>query len=228
MLTIHIPDNYDKSLLPIPASRYRDWWEDNYLTASHARHCLPLAMANSLGYYILSPGTFEVNWNGDLNTKADITHIETSSHYIVDNHAAFGSFAVQPSFIPVTQKPGEFVFIKGIPNQRCVPYRCMEACIEAWWSVGNFGLVFLLDHACSFRISKGEPIAQMFVLSDQTCSYPLKIENGLPEGHEDWKNKRYRKGYVKDFDYLKGYYPDGSKVDYHLTNWKATCPHRKE
>lgn len=228
MLKLYLPAGYDKSLAPAPATRYREWWEGHYLTQNHARHCLPLAMANSLGYYILSPGTFEVQWDGDLNSKAIVTCIEASSHYIVDNHSANGSFTVQPGFIPVTDNPGEFVFIKGIPNQRGMPYSCMEACIESWWSVANFGLVFLLNQACKFTISKGDPIAQMFVLSDKTCGYPLEFIEGVPERHQEWAQKRHRKDYRKDLDYLKGLHPDGSKVDYHVSNWKATCPHKKE
>lgn len=219
-IRIYLPDNYDKSLLPIQARKMRGWWEDNTKTANHARHCLPLTMANSLGYYILSPGTFKVSWDGDHNKAAKITAIEKSSHYEVDNHATFGGFTVQAKFIPMTDNPGEFIYIKGIPNERNRPYSCMEACIEAWWNVGNFGIVYLLNRPGEFTIAMGQPIAQMFIYSATVASMELDIINKMPKGHDAWLKKRSRNGYTKDHDYMKGLTADGTKVDTHITNWK--------
>lgn len=215
-----LSDNYDRELSPIPAIRARSWFEDNRKTQNHARHCLPLAMANSLGYYILSPGTFIVRWNGDVHQPAKIEAIDKSSHYEVDAHAAFGSFTVQAKFIPVTEEVGDFIYIKGIPNERCVPYTCMEACIEAWWSVANFGLVFLLNSPGEFIINKGQPIAQMFLYHGSAGSAEIELENGYPQKHKEWHDKRTRPEYVKDLDYFKGQTHDGVRIDSHIHNWK--------
>lgn len=220
MLKIFLSDNFDKKLAPVRPERNRIWWEDNTATKDHARHCLPLAMANSLGYYILSPGTFIVKWDGNIHSRAIIEHIEKSTHYEVDNHAAFGSFTIQPQFIPVTTQRGEFVFIKGIPNERGLPYSCMEAVIEAWWSVGKFGLVFLLNQPGEFLINMGQPIAQMFVLSGVEASQEHLLIDGFPPGYDAWANRRNRKDYVKDLDYMKGFTATGEKVTSHITNWR--------
>ena len=59
-MKLFLLSDFDKSLLPIPAVRKRDWWDESDKTRKHARHCLPLVMANSLGLYILSPATFQV------------------------------------------------------------------------------------------------------------------------------------------------------------------------
>ncbi len=219
-LNIHLHQNFDKRYAPIPATRYRDWWEDNHKTNSHARHCLPLVMANSVGYYILSPGTFMVKWDGNFQSKAEIIDIEKSSHYEVDNHATFGGFVVQPKFIPVTSNPGEFVYIKGIPNERGMPYNCMEAMIEAWWSVGDFGLVFLLNQPGQFIISAGQPIAQMLVYGGAYGASELQIQEKLPIGYAEWAKRRHRPAYIKDLDYHRGKTPAGNDVGTHLTNWK--------
>lgn len=218
-IKIHLENGFDRSLAPIRASRYRDWWEDNNATQNHARHCLPLAMANSLGYYILSPGTFIVEWDGDYSRRAKIEHIEKSSHYEVDNHAAFGSFVIQPKFIPITEDEGDFVFIKGIPNERGQPYTCMEAVIEAWWSVGNFGLVFMLNQPGKFLIQKGAPLAHMFLYHGLAGSADIEVVEGYPEAHVNWNIRRSRPEYRKDLDYLKGYNASGEKINSHLTNW---------
>lgn len=217
---LYLKEGFDKSLLPVPAARTKDWWDDNTKTKNHAVHCLPLGMANSLGYYILSPGTFIVRWNGDTQADVEIEHIERSSHYEVDAHAAFGSFTVQANFIPVTERPGEFIFIKGIPNERAPAFTCMEAVIEAWWQVGNFGLVYLMTRPGEFLIKKGEPIAQMFVYYGQAGAAEFDTVDHYPQEHFEWMKRRTRPDYRKDLDYLKGCKYSGEKVDTHLIHWK--------
>lgn len=224
---IHLNHNFDKSLAPIPATKHRHWWDDNHKTKDHAKHCLPLSMANSLGYYILSPGTFLVKWNGNIHEDAEIEHIDKSSHYIVDNHAAYGSFTVQPQFIPVTEDPGDFVYIKGVANERSLPYSCMEAAIEAWWSVGNFGLVFLCNQPGEFIVYKGQPIAQMFLLSAGHAATDMDFVDGFPAEHYEWQKKRSRPDYRKDLDYFVGKTHQGAKVDSHITSWSQAEKYRE-
>tara|TARA_R110000868_G_scaffold150227_4_gene373245 strand:- start:525 stop:1226 length:702 start_codon:yes stop_codon:yes gene_type:complete len=219
-IKVHLHQDFDKDLVPVSAIRHREWWEDNRATKDHARHCLPLSMANSLGFYILSPGTFKVQWDGDQNRRVEIKHIEKSSHYEVDAHAAFGSFTVQAKFIPVTDDPGDFVYIKGIPNTRGLPYSCMEAIIEAWWSVGNFGLVYMLNQPGEFTVQMGQPIAHMFLYHGIAGSAVGEIYDGYPEGYLHWNQRRTRKEYVKDLDYMTGKNSAGEKIHSHITNWK--------
>lgn len=218
VIHLHFPDNYDRSLAPVPAPRDRDWWADNKKTENHARHCLPLVMANSLGYYILSPGTFLVRWNGDIQEHAVVEVIDGCSHCIVDNHAAFGSFTVQAAFIPRTEDTGEYVYIKGVANERGMPYSCMEAAVEAWWSAGNFGLVYMLNQPGEFMIRKGQPIAQMFLY--KAVYAEITMQGPHPE-HAAWLARRSRPEYRKDLDYMKGKYADGRDAPDHLSNWKA-------
>jgi hypothetical protein len=219
-IKLHLNPNFDRSLLPIPATKYRNWWEENTKTKNHARHCLPLSMAGSLGYYILSPGTFKVTWNGNVNENCHIEHIETSSHYIVDDHAAYASFTIQAGFIPTTERPGEFVIIRPLTNEKIPNFLCMDAAIEAWWAVGNFGLVCNIIKPGEFIVKKGEPIAQMFLYYGQAGSAIMEPIEGLPEEHNAWSQRRSRPGYQKDYDYLKGLKHTGEKVVQHLTNWK--------
>lgn len=221
-IRLHLAPGFDKSLAPIQATKLRDWWDDNNRTANHAKHCLPLQMANSLGYYILSPGDFIVKWNGDLHAPATVVPINKSSHYEVDAHAAFGCFTVQPKFIPVTDDPGDFVFIKGMPNERASPYSCMEAVIEAWWSVANFGLVFLLNQPGEFLIPKGKPIAQFFLFHGVAGSAKVDMVEGLPAGHAEWLKRRSRPEYTKDLDYFRGMTAKGETVHEHITHWAQT------
>jgi hypothetical protein len=225
-LIIHLIKDFDERLVPVRATKYREWWEDNKATFKHARHCLPLTMANSLGYYILSPATFSVEWNGNFGDRAVIDIHEKCSHTDIDDHAAFGSFAVQPKFIVETENVGDFVFIKGIPNERACPYSCMEAMIEAWWNPGIFGLVYLLNRPGKFTIYMGQPIAQMFVYKGEAGCEELQIANGYPPKTDEWQKRRNRRGYSKDLDYLKGKKPSGDQATGHITNWKDSWKYK--
>lgn len=218
-MKLYLFRDFDRRFLPIPAARVKDWWQNDGKTRNHARHCLPLAMANSLGFYVLSPAGFRVRWDGDLSSNAEIDVLERTTHGDVDNHAAHGSFAIQPGFVPVTKAPGDFLYVKGVPNERCLPYACMEAVIEAWWNPGNFGLVFLLNQPGEFEIKMGQPIAQLFVFRAAEAVTTLEaVDEGLPE-HEIWRERREREGYQKDFDYFRGLHPDGRAEPTHISDW---------
>lgn len=220
-ITLYLLKNYDRSLLPVPAQRLRAWYQDNQKTRNHAHHCLPLTMANSLGYYILSPGTFSIEWSGDVQTSAVVKVLEPSSHCTVDDHAAFGSFTIQAEFIPRTRQPGDFIYIKGIANERCCPYNCMEAMIEAWWSWARFGLVFLVNRPGKFIVRRGQPVAQMFLYRGAAGHAKLDARDfeQMPSDYHAWFAKRARPDYRKDLDYMHGKQPDGSEPVAHVRHW---------
>jgi hypothetical protein len=206
---------YDKSLLPKKPELYRDWWEKDIKTIQHAKFCLPLLMANGLGYDILSPATFEVDWDGDENHNADIKILESAPHAVIDDHSSCGSFTVQTHFIPKTEE-GCFTFIKGIPNVRR-PFSVMEGLVETWWNPAHFGLVCLCNHSGKFTIQKGEPIARMMFFDDTYIKTNLIIKDNQYEVHQrsEFLSKREKQeGHV--LDYFKGLFPNGEKAKYHL------------
>jgi tetratricopeptide (TPR) repeat protein len=218
-LTLFLPPEFDRAFLPVRGEKLRDWWEKDKKTTNHAKFCLPLTMGAAVGWYILSPATFTVEWDGDNDHDAQITVEDgAASHAIIDNHSAHGAFTVQACFIPRTKRPGDFVYIKGIANQYRLPYQFMEAMIEAWWNPAQFGLVALLNQPGKFTIKKGEPIAQMFVISADQASYGMEHRDEYPPKWREWDAKRSRSMYIgKDLDYLRGLWPDETPV----------CPHFK-
>jgi hypothetical protein len=102
----------------------------------------------------------------------------------------------------------------------------MEAIIEAWWNVGNFGLVYLLNQPGEFIIYKGQPIAQMFILNGASSTNDVEMIDGYPSEHFAWLAKRSRPDYRKDLDYFRGKKYDGEDVPTHLTNWKQAAKYR--
>jgi tetratricopeptide (TPR) repeat protein len=222
-ITIYLPPKYDKSLAPVKAERLRAWFEQDTKTKDHARFCLPLTMGGGVGWFILSPATFTITWDGDPTHNAQVEILDACSHAEIDNHSAYGSFTVQSQFVPRTKKPGDFVFIKGIGNQYRLPYYFLEAMLEAWWSPANFGLVAMLNQPCNFTIQKGEPIAQMFAINVEQAAYPLVFRDGYPAHWEEWDIKRRDPSYTgKNLDYLRGLWPDEKPVCPHFKSWGSS------
>jgi hypothetical protein len=214
-IELYLMQNYDKSLLPKKPDIYKKWWEEDEKTKNHARFCLPLLMANGLGYDILSPATFEIEWDGDENHDAEIKILESTSHAVVDSHSACGSFTIQAHFIPKTEE-GCFTLIKGIPNLRR-PFSVMEGLIETWWNPANFGIVCLCNHAGKFKIEKGEPIARMLFLNEKYIKTNLIIKDNEFEIYQRQEFVSKREKQTKHvLDYFKGLFPNGKKTNHHF------------
>lgn len=219
-IVLFLPPDFDKKLLPVKARALRSWWETDDKTRMHARFCLPLTMASGLGYYILSPATFTVEWDGDPTHDTEVTIIDGASHAQIDNHSSFGSFTVQARFIARTKAIGDFVYIKGVANQYRQPFNVMEAMIESWWTPSEFGIVCLVNQPGKFTIQKGEPLAQMFVVSMSRAQYGLATADGYPPFWDEWTERRKPEVYNgRNMDYLRGVLPDQTPVCPHMKNW---------
>lgn len=216
-ITLYLKDGFDKRLLPAKAVHLRNWWEEDAKTRMHARFCLPITMASGLGFYILSPATFTVEWDGDETHDAIIEVIDASSHAAIDNQSARGSFTVQSSFIPRTKNPGDYVYIKGIANAIRVPYSVQESMIESWGAPSEFEIVCLINQPGKFTIRKGEPLAQMFVVNGELAEYSLGTTDGYPPIWPDWKVKQ--NGVERNLDYFRGLLPNGTPVCPHFKSW---------
>jgi len=223
-IKLYLLGNYDESLAPVKASKTREWWDDPEIdkkTNNHAKFCLPMTMGAGAGYYILSPATFDVGWTGRIDEDAVVfVHDDAASHASISTHSTHGGFTVQAAFVPRTKNPGDFIYVKGVPNQYRKPYYALEAMIEAWWNPANFGIVFMLNQPGQFRIHKGEPIAQMMLVKSSGLHADLSITQETLKEHEDFTVKRSRPEFPgKEFDYMKGLLPDGTEVCPHFKHW---------
>lgn len=219
-IKLYLYESFDKNFLPKKPEPIKSWWNEDNKTKNHANLCLPLIMANGLGFDILSPATFEVEWSGDEQEEAKIfSHESKSFESLITNHSACGSFTVQTKFIPKTEK-GYFIFMKGIPNERR-KFSVMEGLVEAWWSPSTFGLVCLCNCPGKFKIEKGEPIARMVLLNEESLNVNLEISDGKENGIDEIpQSKEFIEKRSKSthhmLDYFKGLYPNGEPVEYHI------------
>ena len=207
-------------LVPAPGAARPTWWAEDPRTEGHAEHCLPLLMANRLGYVVRSPGSFEVSWEGGWNDQATVTVLDDSD-ITVDAHSCGASFTLQPGFLASTTEVDAFLHVRPVANQRGVPFSAMEALIEAWWQPGEFGIVCLLHRPETFVVERGDPVAQISVYLAGGGAAELEVTDTLPMETDGWRARRYRPGYVKDLDYFRGRHPDGAFERSHRTSWRS-------
>ena len=168
---------YNKIALPIRSSPYRSWYEKEDKVKNHAKYCLPLSMANSIGYILRSPATFRVKWDGIEGNKSQIEVLENKWPKIhsITNHSASGSFTIQFRVVLKTNKK-HFTYIKGISNIR-TKFNVMEALLESWWFEGQFGVVCLLNQPCDFIINEGDPIATIILLDKDDLKFDINLKS---------------------------------------------------
>ncbi|WP_433379224.1 DUF6065 family protein [Actinoplanes sp. CA-142083] len=205
--------------LPRPAPPRREWWEEQHATRRHARHCLPLTMANSLGFTVHSPFSFRVSWDGDVHGHAVVESDDPMAR--VSARAAPASFTLHPGFVVATDHPGEFVRVGGVPNRIAPAWVAMEALIEAWWNPAEFSIVCLLTRPGTVTVAAGDAVAQMNVFLAEAGGARLRVDDSPHAEWEAWQQRRGRPEYVKDLDYLRGRHPDGRPVETHYPSWRS-------
>lgn len=205
-------NGYDLSdyILPNGNSFNREWFERDPKTTNHAKFCLPLLMANGIGYTILSPSSFILEWDGDKDSDSNFEVLDAAPHGVVTNHSTRGGFTIQSQMVVRTPE-NVFTYIKGIPNRRS-PFTVMEALIESWWNPSTFGIVCLCNSKGRFKVSRGQPLAHMIFVPKETVlgtELHLSGNSNQLENHRNLMERR--SSYTeKELFYFKGNNPDGS------------------
>ena len=222
------PKGYEfpEEAIPTKGKPKRDWWEHaDRKTKGLAHFCLPLMTANGAGYYLRSPVHFKCSWNGDVNADAKLQIIDRLPHGVVDTHSTHGGFTVQSGITFETENPGDFLWVKQLPNLYRPWFYPMEGLLEGWWRLGGatIGLVCLLNRPGTYEMKIGDPIAQVVMISKKDLDANLVFDNNPDPESYNWQAKRTRPEYGKggpDLDYLRGLWSNGMKEPVHYSNMK--------
>lgn len=135
MLTLQAYHLSGHDLMPIvPASKFRDWMDK--VGGNYAYRCLPLLMANQMGWVILNTRRFGLYWDGRTGPDAiriaflqdnasDITHVGTGFGY--------GILTFHLSYLFRTPA-GYNLQIRGVPNYVKNGIQPLEGIVETDWS----------------------------------------------------------------------------------------------
>ncbi|WP_067733421.1 DUF6065 family protein [Novosphingobium naphthalenivorans] len=178
------------------ASSKRDWMDA--APESFPYRCLPLAIANSHGWEILSPCGFEVTWNGgmapeDVTVRADEG---AEPHELPVALFGLGTFTVHVQGLFRTP-PRWNLYVSGPPNSAKDGVAPLTGIVETDWSPYTFTMNWRLTRpGHTVRFEENEPIAHIFpvergaIETMQPRVAPLSDNPELEAGFTNWSRSR--------------------------------------
>ena len=157
-----------------PASRFRDWMDGPVV--NNVKRCLPVLMASSHGWEILSPFDFSVLWNGgdkkqdtqitiknDLITQnSDENNRLPNSSINVISHFGGGIVTINLYVIFETD-PGVNLWVGGAPNHFKDGVQPLSALIESDWMPYTFTMNWKITRKNTvIEFTRGEPVCFVF------------------------------------------------------------------
>lgn len=144
---------------PMPlrtAGRRRQWMDD---TPNHfAYRCLPLAVANHVGWELLCPATFTARWNGNEGLDAIKIRFEGPESPLVGSHFGHGVLTFTLGYLFRTSKSHN-LWVKGPTNQPKDGIAALEGLIETDWAPFSFTMNWKFTRRRhTVRFEKGEPV----------------------------------------------------------------------
>jgi hypothetical protein len=145
---------------PMPlrtAERARDWMEA--LPERFAYRCLPLAMANQVGWELLNPVDFTARWNGRAGLDAIGIRFHGEPVPLVGSHFGNGVLTFTPGYLFRTTKAHN-LWIKGPANRPKDGIAPLEGIIETDWAPFTFTMNWQFTRKrLKVTFEKDEPIA---------------------------------------------------------------------
>ena len=145
-----------------PAPSERAWMDAT--PQSYAYRCLPLNIANSHGWEILCPVSFEARWDGGVEKSAIQVQAAPDQKPTALSHFGSGVLTFELGCLFRTE-PGYNMFVTGPLNRPKDGIAPLSGVIETDWSVATFTMNYRFlrpDHTVKFE--EGEPIAVIFPL----------------------------------------------------------------
>ena len=160
--------------------------------------CLPLTMANTTGWEILSPFGFTAEWNGgaaigDITVLPDAPVDDAGS--FVTSHFAYGTLTFHTGYLFRTA-PGWAVLTSGAPNQLKHGIQALTGLVETDWLPFPFTMNWVFTAPGRVRFEKGEPFCFVNVVEHSKVDRiepvirSLDSEPNLKDQYQAWSSSR--------------------------------------
>jgi hypothetical protein len=160
--------------------------------------CLPLAIANSHGWDILSPRGFEAEWNGGLGVDDVVVRPDPGTHTHEAPVALFGqgTFTIHIQGLFRTD-PGWNLWVSGPPNGAKDGAAPLTGIIETDWAPYTFTMNWKLTRPnFPVRFEENEVIAHIFPVQRSAIEavepefLPITDDHELKAQFESWSTSR--------------------------------------
>ena len=145
---------HDRAPDIVPARSERRWMDET--NQRYAYRCLPLTIANSMGWELLTPVAFTAEWNGgsrlgdiSIKSKDDVS-------YLAHSHFGHGILTFQTAYIFRTD-PGYALWVRGSPNQPKDGISPLDGVVETDWVNFSFTMNWQFTRPGRVTFDKGEP-----------------------------------------------------------------------
>ena len=180
------------------AGRPQRGWMDRF-AERHPYRCLPLTMANTSGWELLSPVGFTAEWNGgphqqDITLRAD--HPHPDFHRLASSHFSGGVLTFHPGYLFRTP-PGWSMWTGGPPNHIKDGIQPLAGLVETDWLPFPFTMNWMMTRPGEVRFEKGEPFCFITLTQDKVLEEfdvvhkPLESDEVLRGQYEAWATKRH-------------------------------------
>jgi hypothetical protein len=176
------------------ADRKREWMDDTQ--DKFAYRCLPLAIANQVGWEILCPASFTARWNGKTDLPAIKIKFDDEESLLVGSHFGHGVLTFTLGYLFRTTKAHN-LWVKGPTNQLKDGIAALEGIIETDWTPFTFTMNWQFTRKRhKIRFEKGEPICTILPYPRHYVGKfepTLKVINENPKLYKqyvDWKDDR--------------------------------------
>ena len=150
---------YEVVAEPMPirsTDRRREWMDQT--NERFAYRCLPLAMANQMGWEVLSPVGFTARWNGKDGLDAIAIKFDREPSELVGSHFGYGVLTFSLGYLFRTTKSHN-ILVKGPANQPKDGIAPLEGLIETDWTPFTFTMNWQFTRKRhKVRFEEGEPV----------------------------------------------------------------------
>ena len=155
----------------VPAGASREWMDAS--VQRFAYRCLPLAVANSHGWFVLSPTKITAVWDGGKGLDAiKVTHDEEVSLGAL-SHFGEGVLTFHVGCLFRTE-PGISLWVSGPPNMPKRGVYPLTGLVETDWTSATFTMNWKFLEPKTVVFEKDEPICFFFPVSTDI------VENAHP------------------------------------------------
>lgn len=230
----------DKGWVIEPASARREWMDNT--AGRFAYRCLPLVMANQLGWVVRSPGSFCAKWTGKVGVEAlTIKHSDSPPNFAkaVLSHFGHGIISIMLPWVFRTP-PGVALLVRGAANFWVHNAHPLEGLVETDWISTSFTMNWQVtafnrevwfrkgDPLCLLtpvRVDVAEELAPRFEdlasnaqLQAEVAAFDRKRGETIRSNRERFEQGEARRTF--ELDYMHGQTPTGAATEEHRTNIK--------
>jgi hypothetical protein len=218
-----------------PASPKREWMDGT--SSKFAYRCLPLSIANSYGWEVISPVDFSVTWDGGKGVHNVVVECQEPNGQLIPV-AAFGegTFTIHTGHVFKTEYPYA-LYVTGPVNEPHDGVIPLSGIVETYWLPYTFTMNWKLTRPGMVHFKKGDVLCHIYPINIEVFDNIepeltlLSDDEELEKLHWEWSNARskfiqYKKinhPEMKDVIWQKNYFqgnypPDGvRKCPVHIT-----------